>query len=106
MASVTLTRSLEWTQNFLLPGRNPLRGAQFPAVLLLVAAALGLLTANIPLHDPIAAVLNTHIAVPGTGIDLSVAHWISDGLLAIFFFVVAVELATRAASYRRRLVTR
>lgn len=72
--------------------RNLLRTQQFPAVLLLLAAALGLLLANLPTHGPIAAVLDFHIAVPGTGIDLSVAHWISDGLLAIFFFVVAMEL--------------
>lgn len=71
---------------------NPLRGQQFPAVLLLLAAGLGLLLANIPTHDPIAAALDFHIAVPGTGIDLSVAHWISDGLLAVFFLMVAIEL--------------
>lgn len=74
------------------PTQNPLRTQQFPAILLLVAAGLGLLAANTPLHAPIAGVLDAHIAVPGTGIDLSVAHWISDGLLAIFFFVVAMEL--------------
>ena len=72
--------------------RNLLRTQQFPAVLLLVAAALGLLLANLPTHGPIDAVLGFHIQVPGTAIDLSVAHWISDGLLAIFFFVVAMEL--------------
>ncbi|MGP6175821.1 Na+/H+ antiporter NhaA [Microbacterium sp. A196] len=72
--------------------RNLLRTQQFPAVLLLLAAALGLLLANLPSHGPIAAILDAHIAIPGTGIDLSVAHWISDGLLAIFFFVVAMEL--------------
>lgn len=72
--------------------RNLLRTQQFPAVLLLVAAALGLVLANTPAFGPIDAVLGFHIAVPGTAIDLSVAHWISDGLLAIFFFVVAMEL--------------
>lgn len=72
--------------------RNLLRTQQFPAVLLLVAAALGLLLANLPTFGPIDAVLSFRIAVPGTGIDLSVAHWISDGLLAVFFFVVAMEL--------------
>lgn len=30
--------------------------------------------------------------MPGTGLDLSIAHWVSDGLLAVFFFVVAIEL--------------
>ncbi len=71
---------------------NPLRGQQFPAVLLLVAAGLGLLLANLPTHDALAAVLDFHIAVPGTALDLSVAHWVSDGLLAVFFLVVAIEL--------------
>ncbi len=71
---------------------NLLRTQQFPAVLLLVAAALGILLANLPTFGPIDAVLGFHIAIPGTGIDLSVEHWISDGLLAIFFFVVAMEL--------------
>lgn len=69
-----------------------LRGQRFPAVLLLLAAGLGILLANLPTHDAIAAFLDLHIAVPGTGLDLSVAHWVSDGLLAVFFLVVAVEL--------------
>ena len=69
-----------------------LRGQQFPAVLLLLAAGLGLLLANLPTHDAIAGVLHAHIAVPGTGLDLSVEHWVSDGLLAVFFLVVAIEL--------------
>ncbi len=71
---------------------NPLRGQQFPAFLLLAAAAIGLLLANLPTHGPIADVLHAHIAVPGTSLDLSIAHWVSDGLLAIFFLVVAIEL--------------
>ena len=69
-----------------------LRGQQFPAVLLLLAAGLGLLLANLPTHDAIAAFLEFHIAVPGTSLDLSVEHWVSDGLLAVFFLVVAIEL--------------
>lgn len=71
---------------------NPLRGQQFPAALLLVAAALGLLLANLPTHDGIAAILDAHISIPGTTLDMSIAHWISDGLLAIFFLIVAIEL--------------
>jgi NhaA family Na+:H+ antiporter len=71
---------------------NPLRGQQFPAVLLLVAAGLGILLANLPSHDALAAVLDFHIAIPGTVLDLSVEHWVSDGLLAVVFLVVAIEL--------------
>ena len=69
-----------------------LRSAQFPAILLLLAAGLGLLLANLPSHDAVAGILDAHLAVPGTGLDLSVEHWVSDGVLAIFFFVVALEL--------------
>ena len=72
--------------------RDSLRGQQFPAVLLLVAAGLGILLANLPSHDALAAVLDFHIAIPGTVLDLSVEHWVSDGLLAVFFLVVAIEL--------------
>lgn len=71
---------------------NPLRGQQFPAVLLLLAAGLGLLLANLPAHDALAAVLDLRIAVPGNALDLSIEHWVSDGLLAVFFLVVAIEL--------------
>ena len=71
---------------------NPLRGQQFPAILLLAAAGLGLLLANLPTYDAIQSVLSAHIAIPGTALDLSVEHWISDGVLAIFFLVVAIEL--------------
>lgn len=72
--------------------RNLLRSQQFPAILLLAAAAVGLLLANTPAHGGVAALLDAHIAIPGTPLDLSISHWISDGVLAIFFFVVALEL--------------
>lgn len=68
-----------------------LRSARFPAVLLLLAAALGLVLANSPAASGAFAVADAHLGIPGV-IDLSVRHWISDGLLAIFFFVAAVEL--------------
>ncbi len=86
------SRALGHNMGAMSASRNLLRTQQFPAVLLLVAAAVGLLLANLPTFDAIDTVLGFHIAIPGTEIDLSVAHWISDGLLAIFFFVVAMEL--------------
>ncbi|MGN7860002.1 Na+/H+ antiporter NhaA [Microbacterium sp. 22303] len=69
-----------------------LRSPQFPAILLLATAGLGLLLANLPTHDAIARMLGAHFGIPGTALDLSVSHWVSDGVLAIFFFVVALEL--------------
>ncbi|KQZ05041.1 sodium:proton antiporter [Microbacterium sp. Root53] len=69
-----------------------LRSERFPAVLLLAAAALGLLFANLPFGPAVLDLSHAHLAIPGTPLDLSLAHWVSDGLLAIFFFGVAVEL--------------
>lgn len=68
-----------------------LRSARFPAVLLLVAAALGLVLANSPARGAVAAVLDLHLGVAGV-LGLTVREAVSDGLLAVFFFVAAVEL--------------
>lgn len=69
-----------------------LRSPQLAAAILLAAAAIGLISANSPLGPGIADVLGTHIGPAAAGLDLSVSHWIMDGLLAVFFFVVAAEL--------------
>ena len=69
-----------------------LRSERVSAVLLLVAAALGLISANSPVGGGLMRVQELHWGIPAIGLDLSVGHWISDGLLAVFFFVVAVEL--------------
>lgn len=68
-----------------------LRSARFPAVLLLAAASIGLIVANGPAAPIAFAVADAHVGIPGI-VDLSVRHWISDGLLAVFFFIAAVEL--------------
>ncbi|WP_394279624.1 Na+/H+ antiporter NhaA [Microbacterium sp.] len=68
-----------------------LRSARFPAVLLLVSAALGLILANSAWGEAALAVKSTYIGIPGV-FTLSVGHWIADGLLAVFFFTAAIEL--------------
>jgi NhaA family Na+:H+ antiporter len=69
-----------------------LRSARFPALLLLLAAAAGLIVANSPAGPAVLEFFHHHLAIPGTEIDLSLSHWVSDGLLAFFFFSVSVEL--------------
>ena len=71
---------------------NFLRSERSSAALLLAAALLGLLLANLPIGPGLSEVRNTHIGPSWLGLDLSIGHWISDGLLAVFFFIVAVEL--------------
>lgn len=70
-----------------------LRSARFPAIVLLCAAILGLVVANSPLGAAAESLSHVSLGIPGV-FELSIDHWIADGLLAIFFFVVAVELKT------------
>ncbi len=68
-----------------------LRSARFPAIVLLVAAILALIIANSPLGPAAAGIKETYLGIPGV-FEMSVGHWVQDGLLAVFFFIVAVEL--------------
>lgn len=67
-----------------------IRSERTAAGLLLGAAALGLLLANTAIGPALSDLQHAHVG--GSLVDLSVGHWISDGLLAVFFFIVAVEL--------------
>lgn len=65
---------------------------------LIGATVLALLLANSPLRAAYEAVLGVHIAfsVGSFALDESVLHWINDGLMALFFFVVGLELKREA----------
>lgn len=68
-----------------------LRSARFPAIILLAAAILALIVANTAAGPAALAVKDTYIGIPGV-FEMSIGHWVQDGLLAVFFFMVAVEL--------------
>lgn len=61
-------------------------------VLLLVAAAVALVLANSPLQDFYAALSALQVGPAAWHLDLPLSAWAADGLLAVFFFVVGVEL--------------
>ena len=69
-----------------------IRNPQVSAMLLLGAAILGLVIANTGLGPGLAELKGSHLPFTIFGLDLSAAHWVTDGLLVVFFFVVAVEL--------------
>jgi NhaA family Na+:H+ antiporter len=83
-----------------------IRSERSAAFLLLFAAAAGLLLANTPVGPALMAFQDLHLAVPGTPLDLSVGHWVSDGLLAVFFFVVAIELKHELTSGELNSISR
>ncbi|MHA6510989.1 Na+/H+ antiporter NhaA [Tessaracoccus sp. Z1128] len=72
-------------------------------VLLLIAAVIALVWANSPWHEGYAALSETVIGPEALHLDLSLAKWAADGLLAVFFFIVGVELKHEmvAGSLRR-----
>jgi Na+:H+ antiporter, NhaA family len=63
-------------------------------VVLLVCAALALAWANSPWGESYFHLWETRIGVriAGRALDLTLHHWINDGLMAVFFFVVGLEI--------------
>ncbi len=59
---------------------------------LLAAAVVALVWANSPWSAGYAAARDLHFGIPALGLDLSVGHWTSDGLLTLFFLVAGIEL--------------
>ena len=63
-------------------------------LILLLAAVIALIISNSDFGEDYFNLLNIHILI-GTenfGLDLSILHWINDALMAIFFFVVTLEI--------------
>ena len=75
-----------------------LRTETVGGVVLLVAAAVAVLWANSPFSDAYRAVRETVVGPAALHLDLTLAQWASDGVLAVFFLVVGLEL-------KRELVT-
>jgi len=63
-------------------------------LILLIAAVIALIISNSDFSEGYFNLLSFHILV-GTenfGLDLSILHWINDALMAIFFFIVTLEI--------------
>lgn len=78
--------------------------------LLLGATVLALVWANSPLGDTYEMVWRTPLGVQAGELSLSldVRHWINDGLMALFFFVIGMEVSrefTKGEMRERRKAT-
>lgn len=69
-----------------------LRKETVGGVLLLIAAAAALVWANSPWSQAYRAVSEFVVGPESLHLNLSISSWAADGLLAIFFFVVGLEL--------------
>jgi len=63
-------------------------------IVLCLAAVVAMVLANSPLAEPYEKLLHAHIGVgfAPLALDKSVSHWINDGLMVIFFFLVGLEI--------------
>jgi Na+:H+ antiporter, NhaA family len=63
-------------------------------ILLVLCAAIALAVANSPWSDAFSTFWETHfrISIGPWEIDESLLHWINDGLMTIFFFVIGLEI--------------
>jgi NhaA family Na+:H+ antiporter len=66
--------------------RDHLSGEAGPGLVLMAAAAAALIVANSPLGEAYAHALHAYIG------PLSLLHWINDGLMAVFFLFVGLEV--------------
>ncbi len=72
---------------------NRLLRAEFTSgILVMIAAVAGFIAANSWLATSYFALRDTKIGPAALHLDLTVGQWAADGLLAIFFFVVGLEL--------------
>ena len=69
-----------------------LRRETVGGALLVLAAGIALVWANSPVGDGYQALRDTRVGPAALQLDLTIGSWAADGLLAIFFFVVGLEL--------------
>lgn len=76
------------------PIRNFIKRSSSSGMVLFGAAVLALIVANSPLKDWYQSLWDIHfrIGFDSFMIDKDLKHWINDGLMAVFFFVVGLEL--------------
>nr|WP_246308504.1 Na+/H+ antiporter NhaA [Kineosphaera limosa] len=76
-----------------------LRSEPGAALLLVVVTVVALAWANSPWSHSYHELWETHLSVAlgSFGLDLSLHHWVNDGLMVIFFFVVGLEVRQELA---------
>jgi Na+/H+ antiporter NhaA len=93
-ASIRLTGGTAWVRNLARPVRVFVAAEVGSALILLAAATAALLWANSPWGDSYERFWSTELSIrlAGATLDLDLRHWVNDGLMAFFFFVVGLEI--------------
>ena len=81
-------------RRLVMPFQEFFQAESASGIVLLIMAALALVWANSPWADSYFHLWETHLVVGGGPIqlDYSLHYWINDGLMAVFFFMVGLEI--------------
>jgi len=76
------------------PMQEFIQQSQSSGIILLLMTVIALVIANSPLHAGYTALLEMQVGITAGPLVLeeSVLHWVNDGLMALFFFVVGLEI--------------
>jgi Na+:H+ antiporter, NhaA family len=72
--------------------KDALKDETFAGALLMISALVAIIIANSSLSSWYFDLLSSKFEIPFLALNLTIAHWVSDGLLAIFFFIAGLEL--------------
>lgn len=81
-------------RRIIAPFREFFKHEATSGIILLVCAAVAIIIANSPMASTYNDILHKYITI-GYGkfsLSLSVLHWVNDGLMALFFFVIGMEI--------------
>ena len=89
-----MTRKKEPIEVLLRPINDFLRKEASGGILLIIFTVIALAWANSPWSDSYHDLWDTYISINAGNFDLNLSlhHWINDGLMVIFFFVVGLEI--------------
>ncbi|MFC2609479.1 MAG: Na+/H+ antiporter NhaA [Peptidiphaga gingivicola] len=72
--------------------RQALKSEAFAGIVLMIAALAAIVWSNSPWRGSYFAISEKQVGLESVHLSLPIGHWASDGLLAVFFFVVGMEL--------------
>ena len=79
----------------IMPALQFMNREKSSGIILAIAVIIALILANSPIHEEYASLLEYHFGFIINGkpfLNFSVEHWINDGLMSLFFFMVGLEL--------------
>lgn len=79
----------------IMPALQFMNREKSSGIILAIAVIIALILANSPIHEEYVSLLEYHFGFIVNGkpfLNFSVEHWINDGLMSLFFFMVGLEL--------------